>query len=391
VSAGSAVDQFARDTANTASANTVLIQGVNTTQNTNITTANNAAWAAFAKANNALANTSGAIFGGDLTVTGNLTASNIVGTLANTTIVAGNFTTTFDTYGVITHTGNTSSISNSTGALVITGGVGIKGNVYTGNLVITGTTSNGITFADGTRQTTAAVSGSGTDSWARDRANAAINLAQSAYDYANTIPGGGGGSLTVTNDTTSNTAKFINFTTTTSGSITTINTSSNNLTYVPETGTLKTLALNVTANTNISANSATVVGTSQQVLDSFSTELYRGAFYQIQMETSAGFHVLNISIVNSESSAQVTTFGDAYNVGVLATFDASVSGGLVQLKITPTQSSTTVSYLRHALIKLTAGIPTGDLGFVADATTATFDAGFDLDATTSTFDYGFVS
>lgn len=241
-------------------------------------------------------------------------------------------------------------------------------------------------------------SGDGTDQFARDtanlafnQANSAIDLAQSAYDYANTIPGGGGGSLTVSNDITSNTAKFINFTGATSGAISSINTSSNNLTYVPETGTLKTLALNVTANTNISANSATVVGTSQTVLDDFSTELYRGAFYQIQMETSSGFQVLNISIVNSEGSAQITTFGDAYNVAPLASFDASVSGGKVQLKITPTQASTTISYIRHALVKLTAGIPTGDLGFDLDPTTVTFDAGFDLDATTTTFDYGFVS
>lgn len=240
--------------------------------------------------------------------------------------------------------------------------------------------------------------GDGTDQYARDkangaynRANAAIDLAQSAYDYANTIPGGGGGSLVVGNDTANTTERFINFTDTTSGSVSRIYTSNNNLTYVPETGTLKTLALNVTANTNISANSATVVGTSQQVLDTFSTDLYRGAFYQVQMEAASGFHVLNISIVNSESSAQITTFGDAYNTSVLATFDASVSGGMVQLKITPAQSSTTVSYLRNALIKLTAGIPTGDLGFDLDPTTVTFDAGFDLDATTTTYDYGFVS
>jgi hypothetical protein len=196
------VDQFARITANNASSNTIIIQGVDATQNTrlnsletintnqnttisiiqgvdntqntNITTANNAAWAAFAKANSALANTSGAIFGGDLNVSGNLTASNIFGTLANTIIVAGAFTTTFDTAGVITHTGNTSAISNSTGALVVTGGIATKGNVYTGNIVITGTTSNGITFADGTRQTTAASGGSGIDQYARDTANAAL-------------------------------------------------------------------------------------------------------------------------------------------------------------------------------------------------------------------------
>jgi hypothetical protein len=48
-----------------------IIEGVNLAQNTNITTANNHAWAAFTKANNALANTSGT-FAGDLTITGNV-------------------------------------------------------------------------------------------------------------------------------------------------------------------------------------------------------------------------------------------------------------------------------------------------------------------------------
>ena len=56
-----------------AQANTIITQGVDATQNTNITTANNAAWAAFTKANNALANTSGAIFDGNLNIAGNVT------------------------------------------------------------------------------------------------------------------------------------------------------------------------------------------------------------------------------------------------------------------------------------------------------------------------------
>jgi hypothetical protein len=59
------------DTANTNSSNIAILQAVNTTQNTNITTANNHAWAAFTKANNALANTTG-IFDGTLTITGDL-------------------------------------------------------------------------------------------------------------------------------------------------------------------------------------------------------------------------------------------------------------------------------------------------------------------------------
>jgi hypothetical protein len=51
--------------------------------------------------------------------------------------------------------GTTTSNSNTTGTLIVTGGVGIQGNLYTGGVYITGA-SNGITFADGTTQTTSA-------------------------------------------------------------------------------------------------------------------------------------------------------------------------------------------------------------------------------------------
>jgi len=243
-----------------------------------------------------------------------------------------------------------------------------------------------------------ATGGSGADQFARDtanaafnQANAATNLAQSAYNYANTIPGGGGGSLVISNDTANTAERFISFTDKTSGAANTLFTSNNNLTYVPATGKLKLQQLDVTSNTNISANSATVIGTSPTVLDSFPTSLYRGAFYQVQMESGGSFHVININIVNSEGSAQLTTYGSIYNGPSLATFSASVSGGFVNLIITATQASTIVSFIRYGLNKLSAGIPTGDLGWVDEAVTAEFDAGFDLDPTTSTFDYGYLS
>jgi hypothetical protein len=80
----------------------------------------------------------------------------------------------------------TRSTSNTTGALTVSGGVGITGNLYSGNIVITGITSNGITFADGTRQITA---GSGIDQWVRDTANVAIGVDASQnvrLDFSNT-------------------------------------------------------------------------------------------------------------------------------------------------------------------------------------------------------------
>ena len=60
---------------------------------------------------------------------------------------------------------NTTSFAVKNGLTVGTSQViNSSGNVFTGNLTITGVTSNGITFADGTRQTTAATGGSGSSS-----------------------------------------------------------------------------------------------------------------------------------------------------------------------------------------------------------------------------------
>ena len=109
------------------------------------------------------------------------------------------------------------------------------------------------------------------------------------------------------------------------------------------------------------------------------------------MEAGGSFHVLNLSIVNSGGTAQVTSFGDAFNAGALATFSVSVLAGVLTLTITPVSGSTTVSFLRHLLVKQTVGIPVGDLGWVGEAATVFFDAGFDLDPTDNSFDYGFVS
>jgi hypothetical protein len=86
-------------------------------------------------------------------------------------------------------TSNTASTSNSTGAVVVAGGVGIKGNVHTGGIRITGSTSNGITFVDGTKQYTANVGVSIATS-AFNHANAAFNASNNSI-----IPGGSGNAI----------------------------------------------------------------------------------------------------------------------------------------------------------------------------------------------------
>lgn len=260
-------------------------------------------------------------------------------------------------------------------------------------------------------------SGTTTDSFATINANSSLILASSPTDTLSIIPGnnitistdtigktitinstatgggggGGGANVEIVNDVTSNATRYITFVDSTSGNVSTLYTSNDKLTYNPSTGTIRLNALEVTANTNTSANTKVITGTSPTTLDTFSSDKYRGAFYQVQMEAGGSFHVLNLSIVNSGGTAQVTPFGDAYNAGSLATFSVSISAGILTLTITPVAGSTTVSFLRHLLVKQTIGIPTGDLGFVSEAATVFFDAGFDSEPVTSSFDYGYLS
>ena len=72
ISANQAYSQAAFAQANTAGANTVISSGINATQNTWISSNSAFTQAAFLKANNALANTNGVITAGDITVTGNI-------------------------------------------------------------------------------------------------------------------------------------------------------------------------------------------------------------------------------------------------------------------------------------------------------------------------------
>jgi len=78
-------------------------------------------------------------------------------------------------------TGTTNATSNSTGTLTVAGGVGIKGNVFTGSIYITGT-SNNLTFVDGT---TLSTSPTASISAAFTQANTATIIGQAAYTRAN--------------------------------------------------------------------------------------------------------------------------------------------------------------------------------------------------------------
>jgi len=132
--------------------------------------ANVLAQAAFNKANNALANTTGT-FGGDLTISGNLIVQGATVTI-NTEIVNQQEIVA----GKLTANAGIASTSTNTGSLIVIGGVGVSGNVYAN-----GVYDNGVellSYANTINVTTQA---------AFAQANAANTLAQAAFNATNNI------------------------------------------------------------------------------------------------------------------------------------------------------------------------------------------------------------
>jgi len=163
--ANSVYDQAGFDKANTAQTTAAAaFNAANTAQTT--------ATAGFTAANTAQTTASAAFNAAN---TAQTTATNA---LSNTVQV---LTVNSATRIVVANT--TATTSNVTGALIVTGGVGVSGNIYTGNHVITGT-GNGITFVDGTIQTTAVNSTFVQSGF--NQANSAILSAQGAFEKGNT-------------------------------------------------------------------------------------------------------------------------------------------------------------------------------------------------------------
>ena len=253
-------------------------------------------------------------------------------------------------------------------------------------------------------------SGSGIDGFARDVANAAYSqanltniltqssydqantgtlLAQDAYNFANTIASSSGHS-TITDDNTTNNVLYINFTESTSGVLTDIKTSSEKLTYNPYSGTIGVNSINLTANTNMAASGVNLSSLSQVTIDSLPANLYRSAFYQVQISSGLEFHILNLNVVHNDFNVFVNTFGDTYSLETLGSFTASIVDGLLNVQFTPVYSSTTVSFVRNAIAKMGVEVPSGSLGFVGDPVTIFFDAGYDADPVGTQQDYGTV-
>lgn len=226
------------------------------------------------------------------------------------------------------------------------------------------------------------------------QANSGIELAQDAYDFANTIAAGGA-TVTITNDVSDSNVVYPTFVKQTSGNTNVFYTSNNNLTYDTSNGALSLVQINLTPNTNISTGVNTEVQVANTLLDSFSVNTYRSAFYQIQINHLLEFHILNLNIVHDHPGSTVysTKFGEVITNVSLGTFYPTINmtSQMVEVHFTPTYPTLTgVTFNKTMFTRFGITVPVGDLGWVNDPVTVTFDAGYDLDPATADFDYGTV-
>lgn len=270
---------------NSANANISMLIGIQTTQNTNITTANNAAWAAFNKANSALANTSGT-FGGDLNVAGTINVNNVLTVTTSPPASSPSITTiTTQNYNLVLQ-----AVSNTW--------------TYVAN--------GALLFPDNTIQRTA-FTGSAIDQTARNTANtAAANSAGVVIDtLARTTSNTATNNITILQGVNTSQNVRLDYSNTTITIIQGVDTTQNTrLTNVENTAT----AAYTTAQLSITSDSTSNVinsGTSSYLIDGSSNPtltLYRGVTYTFSINaTGHPFYIQTVS--GAYSSGNVYTSG----------------------------------------------------------------------------------
>ena len=269
-----------------------------------------------------------AINGGDVAVNGgDLTTNQATFNLLNATVTTVNFAGagTAVTIGATTGytqirnattvTNTTNATSTNTGALQVQGGVGVANSVWVGGAlrVIGATTLNNLSSAV-TTATQLTVTGSANVSgiiYANDISNAnAVNNGSiqtlGGIGVAEDIFAGGAITAGATQAATTGTV-------------------------VNGFYTNNTLIASFTSNI--------ITGTAQVNLDFWSSTNYRSARYFVQITDGSNIHVSEISLFHDGVKAYINEYGIATNNGQLGSFDATLGGGNVTVKFTPTSAT----------------------------------------------------
>lgn len=104
------------------------------------------------------------------------------------------------------------------------------------------------------------------------------------------------------------------------------------------------------SNGQISSGSlVTSANTAGQVVDSFSASSYRTAEYTIQVTSGSAYQSTKVMILHDGTTPSVVEYGTQYTGSSLATFDATLTGGNINLTVTPVNNVTTIKVMRTAV------------------------------------------
>ena len=328
-----------------------------------------------------------------LNITNALTANSIN---SNTNVVATNLQSTGTatvnsltsnvtiTSPLVTVTSTVASTSDTTGAVIVTGGAGILGNInvggsvnlfygnvgigtstptglhsnvfsvygttnQTGNIVLSNLAAggSGVYFADGTFQSTAATSTPSYGTPGTIQYAAASNTFSgnsSSLFWSTSLPGLGLGTTTPGSlldvQGAANVSGPISVGGTATASAVVSNTSVTSYTVI------------WTGNAAASGNTATTSGTSQINVDAFTTTTYRTAHYIVQVtdNTNNQYHSTQIMLIHDGTNVYKTEYNEIYTVTMLGSFDANITGGVLSLQFTPTiATNKTLKMIRTAV------------------------------------------
>lgn len=105
---------------------------------------------------------------------------------------------------------------------------------------------------------------------------------------------------------------------------------------------LKTADLTVVGSKVNFQPTATTVGTSATVIDSFSVSEYRGAKYIVTVSNSPDYAITECMVVHDGTTASLITYGEILTGNNLGTFSVGVNSGNVELSFTGVTANNSV-------------------------------------------------
>lgn len=102
---------------------------------------------------------------------------------------------------------------------------------------------------------------------------------------------------------------------------------------------------------DIKSNSFTTSSnTANQVLDIFSTSLYRSVKYTIQVTSSSDYQVSEIMLLQNGTASYISEYGLVTTSGVLMSYDADIDSGNARLLMSPTNNINSIKLVKTLVV-----------------------------------------